>query len=208
LQYALLALVSALSIFPATAQRERVGGYTLASETLENRDQSSMAAMSKSSKLTAVLAAASVAIPAGAWRVDLPQPTEVLASSLVLEGWSPKPTSPPELRRMLRRQSNDDDEDDDESMLVAPDATCGYISGLEGAHYTCVGDFSCVMYTASSTSSGNVACCNDRNCNLRVTCINYEEFYSSSACNDACRVDGFTVKWYVYEIVSDTFDRG
>jgi len=150
--------------------------------------------MSKSSKLTAVLAAASVAIPAGAWRVDLPQPTEVLASSLVLEGWSPKPTSPPELRRMLRRQSNDDDEDDDESMLVAPDATCGYISGLEGAHYTCVGDFSCVMYTASSTSSGNVACCNDRNCNLRVTCINYEEFYSSSACNDACRVDGFTVK--------------
>lgn len=162
--------------------------------------------MSKSAKLTAVVAAASVVIPAGAWKIDLPKPTEVLPASFAIDGWSPKPTSAPELRRMLRRQNDDNgDDEEDQSMLVAPDATCGYISGLEGAHYTCVGDFSCVMYTASSTSSGNVACCDDRNCNLRVSCINYEEYYSSSACNDACRVDGFTLKWYVFQILAQKF---
>lgn len=159
--------------------------------------------MVKSTRLTAVLPAAVLLVPAGALRLSVPEPTQALAA-IDNDGWAPKPTSPPELKRLLRRQSDDEEEEDDddepESMLVAPDATCGYISGLEGAHYTCIGDYSCVLFTAVSTTSGNVACCDDRNCNLRVTCIDFDDFYTSSACNDACRVDGFTLKWYVKRV--------
>ena len=42
---------------------------------------------------------------------------------------SPRPTDPPKLKqRILKRQSSSDDD----TFLVAPDNTCGYISGLAG----------------------------------------------------------------------------
>ncbi|KAM0330654.1 hypothetical protein ACHAQA_003605 [Verticillium albo-atrum] len=45
--------------------------------------------------------------------------------------------------------------------LVAPDNTCGYVSGRPGAVFTCNGaDANCLFFTADSTLRGAVACCN------------------------------------------------
>ncbi|UKZ56352.1 hypothetical protein TrVGV298_010188 [Trichoderma virens] len=81
-----------------------------------------------------------------------------------------------------------------ETVYLAPDATCGYISGLAGAGYTCGVSATCVFFTSSAAGPGHVACCNSVDCNARNVCIDYEGYFSSSKCNDGCKVDTFTLK--------------
>ena len=150
--------------------------------------------------LTVAVAAALFA-PVHAQRPHLPKAT----ASVVLpsDGWTPRPTPPPGgLSRLRKRQSEDDDEDGDEdedgtTILVAPDNTCGFVSSRAGAHFTCSGDYSCVMFTATANFNGYLGCCNDIECGVRFDCIDYESYYSSGACDDGCLVDAYTLKWYL-----------
>lgn len=119
------------------------------------------------------------------------QPTG--AVTLALDGVTPKPTSPPDFPRLLRRQTNPDDQ----YILVAPDATCGYISGRPGASYTCGPQATCAFLSIDG-GDGSVACCNTEECGVRASCVDYEDFFSSSACNDGCEVDIFTLKWFAF----------
>ncbi|KAL7951041.1 hypothetical protein V8C42DRAFT_308355 [Trichoderma barbatum] len=121
-------------------------------------------------------------------------PRATAASDYAFDGFSPKPTEAikfPFHHAIQRRAGSSSSSA--ETVYLAPDATCGFISGLAGAGYTCGVSATCVFFT-SSTAPGHVACCNSVECNARNTCINYEEFFSSSKCNDGCRLDTFTLK--------------
>lgn len=153
--------------------------------------------MSKST--TGLLAVAFAAMASASVNIQ-PFPKATGAMALPNADWANQiePTAAPVPPGRYARGSLDFAERADPSnILVAPDATCGYISGRQGAEYTCVGDYTCALFPASGPSTGNVACCNSAACNIRKACINYEQYHSSSACDDACRVDGYTVKWYV-----------
>lgn len=147
--------------------------------------------MISTSGLAAVLAA--MVAPLSASLIErLPEPTGALDLP-VRDGVSPKPTAAP-----LAGQVFNFARDDGLSAIVASDNTCGFVSALQGAHYTCIGsDYSCALIPGAGSSTGNVGCCNTKACTVRRGCIDYAAYYSSSACDDACRVDAFTVKWYV-----------
>lgn len=124
-------------------------------------------------------------------------PKATVSVDLAADGWTPKPTSPPGgLTKLHKRKSSDEDDDEGSTALVAPDNTCGYVSARPGAHFTCSSDYSCVFFTASSSYTGYVGCCGDVDCGVRLDCIDYDGYYSSSYCDDGCRVDAFTLKWY------------
>ncbi|CAM1504148.1 Fc.00g017390.m01.CDS01 [Cosmosporella sp. VM-42] len=137
------------------------------------------------------VAIAALVATANARNLALPNPTA--SFELPLDGISPRPTKAPVgLHELFRRAS--ESSTTDETVLVAPDNTCGYISGRPGAGYTCFGDATCVFFTSATDRDGAVACCNTAECNLRLTCIDYTEFFSSSACDGGCEVDAYTLK--------------
>ncbi|RYP09721.1 hypothetical protein DL764_001147 [Monosporascus ibericus] len=95
-------------------------------------------------------------------------------------------TIPPSALDLKKRQEV-------QTVLVGPDNTCGYISGRAGAVYSCnVQTAQCAFVTNSGF--GAVACCNEYDCGLRVTCLDYEQIYSSSSCDYGCLQDTFTAK--------------
>ncbi|RYP29795.1 hypothetical protein DL767_006536 [Monosporascus sp. MG133] len=95
-------------------------------------------------------------------------------------------TIPPSALDLKKRQEI-------QTVLVGPDNTCGYISGRAGAVYSCqVQTAQCAFVTNSG--SGFVACCNEVDCGLRAACLDYEQIYSSSACDYGCLQDTFTAK--------------
>ena len=139
------------------------------------------------------IAIAALFATANARNLDLPKPTGAFV--LLLDGISPRPTSAPlGLHELLRRAGTTTT---DETVLVAPDNTCGYISGRPGAGYTCFGDATCVFFTSATSRAGAVACCNSAECNLRLTCIDYVNYWTSSKCDGGCEVDAYTLKWYI-----------
>ncbi|KAI1745316.1 hypothetical protein F4680DRAFT_99094 [Xylaria scruposa] len=69
----------------------------------------------------------------------------------------------------------------DQTVLIAPDNTCGYVSGRPGA-FIIQEDF------------GRAGCCQGDNCGLRATCLDYNQVYSQSACDNGCLQDTFTLK--------------
>ncbi|KAH7273815.1 hypothetical protein FSOLCH5_001306 [Fusarium solani] len=141
----------------------------------------------KASEFAATIVALSVT--ANARHLAYPEPTSIVA--LALDGVSPAPTTPPQLHEFFRRAN----QDDPKTVLVAPDATCGYISGRLGAPFVCDDtDRPCIFITPEGSRSGAIACCNEDGCATRASCVNYEEFYSSSKCDDGCAVDEFTLK--------------
>ncbi|PKS09734.1 hypothetical protein jhhlp_004355 [Lomentospora prolificans] len=80
------------------------------------------------------------------------------------------------------------------TVYVGPDNICGYIDGRPGASLYCPAGANCVLFTAQPTMSGAVACCNADACNLRLTCMDYNQVVSSSLCDNGCMVDAFTLK--------------
>ncbi|RYP51756.1 hypothetical protein DL768_002979 [Monosporascus sp. mg162] len=95
-------------------------------------------------------------------------------------------TIPPSALDLKKRQ-------DANTVLFAPDNTCGYISGRPGAVYSCQVQTEICAF-ASASGFGFVGCCNDSDCGMRATCLDYEQVYSSSLCNDGCLYDTFTAK--------------
>ncbi|KAI0843350.1 hypothetical protein F5Y06DRAFT_291259 [Hypoxylon sp. FL0890] len=112
------------------------------------------------------------------------QPTNSLIPSPAIQ--LPQITLPPSIHELAKRQSG-------QTVLVGPDNTCGYFDGRAGAVYSCNGaGVTCALVTTSSY--GAVACCDGSDCGIRVACIDYREFMLSSACDDGCIQDTFTVK--------------
>lgn len=147
----------------------------------------------KRSGLTVAVAAALFA------PIHAQRPRATASVVLPSDGWTPKPTPPPGgLSRLRKRQNGDDDDDDDDgtTVYVAPDNTCGFVSARAGAHFTCSGDYSCVLFTATANLNGYAGCCDEIDCGVRLDCIDYESLRSSSACDDGCLVDAYTLKWY------------
>ncbi|KAI1765844.1 hypothetical protein GGR53DRAFT_464973 [Hypoxylon sp. FL1150] len=126
--------------------------------------------------VTAVQAMAFDGKPAEATDTGIPSPTFQL----------PEITLPPSMKELAKRQEG-------QTVLIGPDNTCGYVDGRAGAVYSCNGkDLTCALVTASAY--GAVACCDAEDCGIRVACIDYNEFVSSSACDVGCIQDTYTVK--------------
>jgi hypothetical protein len=136
----------------------------------------------------AALAAAAGAVSASAVLPRLPKETGVF--DFPFDQITPRPTRAPEAPLELLRRA-----EAETTVSVGPDNLCGYISDLPGASYTCPADYRCVLFTAEATLSGEIACCKPGDCNVRLTCLDFKQISSSSSCNDACKVDAFTLKW-------------
>ncbi|KAK0626174.1 hypothetical protein B0T14DRAFT_492553 [Immersiella caudata] len=115
-----------------------------------------------------------------------PRATDTIA--IPLDAQSPAPTTPPALHQFLKRQNGNG-----QTVLVAPDNTCGYVSGQSDAAYTCVDRAAlCVFITASG--SGAAGCCGAADCGFRVACLDYDQISSSRLCDAECSTDTFTEK--------------
>ncbi|KAK1761429.1 hypothetical protein QBC47DRAFT_28699 [Echria macrotheca] len=121
-----------------------------------------------------------------------PGPKATEAAKIPLDATSPRPTTPPSLHEFLRRDSSNE-----QTVLIAPDNTCGYVSGQAGAAYTCVEKNAlCVFVTISEggRSAGAAGCCNTQECGFRLACLDYNQISSSSQCDSNCMTDTFTEK--------------
>ena len=147
--------------------------------------------------------------------LNLPRATPI-NPELDPQGWTPRPTASPEIPLELRRRAYLTNAA--QYVLIAPDRTCGYVSGSsgkmicsvhllrvdtnwsEGADFACPSSVeSCVFFPVTGSGSaswGAVGCCSTiSDCGIRTQCIDSKAFSSSSACNDACRFDPTTLKW-------------
>lgn len=116
-------------------------------------------------------------------------PMKTLLPSIHADAMSPRPTEAPAFHELLRRQSSG------ETVLVAPDNTCGYVSGLPGAGYACNAvSATCVLAPSTTGRRGFVGCCDTADCGIRLTCLDLTQISSSSLCDNGCMVDTFTVK--------------
>ncbi|RFU75689.1 hypothetical protein TARUN_6582 [Trichoderma arundinaceum] len=145
--------------------------------------------MNKAPSVYAALAALLAAVDAR----NLHQPRATAVSDYDFGGFSPKPTDAPNFPFHQALQHRAVSSSSPTVVYVAPDATCGFISGLAGAGYTCGVGATCVFFT-SSTAPGHVACCNSVDCNARNVCIDYKGYFSESRCDNGCAVDTFTLK--------------
>ncbi|KAI1873821.1 uncharacterized protein JN550_003090 [Neoarthrinium moseri] len=133
--------------------------------------------------LTAVFG---TAVRALALESTIPRPTEASIPDPTLQ--LPEITEPPSpsvVKELLRRA-------DVETVLVAPDNTCGYVSGLLGAAYTC-GNTNGYCAFITTAAFGAVACCNSGGCDFRTDCRDREQI-SDGDCGNGCMNDIYTVK--------------
>ncbi|PNP52955.1 hypothetical protein THARTR1_06470 [Trichoderma harzianum] len=147
-------------------------------------------------KATSVYAALAALLAAADARNLNKLPRATAASDYAFDGFSPKPTEAINFpfHQALQRRAGSASTSSPTVVYLAPDATCGYISGLAGAGYTCGVSATCVFFTSSALGPGHVACCDTQDCNVRNVCIDYEGYFSQSKCNDGCKVDTFTLK--------------
>ncbi|KAL2020145.1 hypothetical protein VTK56DRAFT_8750 [Thermocarpiscus australiensis] len=115
-----------------------------------------------------------------------PRPTDNI-HVLREDGWTPNPTAAPSLPEVLRRQDNWAS-----TYLLAPDNTCGYVSGSKKSAYACLDDdLQCAFVPSSGKVPGAIGCCNGNDCAFRVTCLDRGEM---SSCDKRCQSDSFTLK--------------
>ncbi|KAK3949346.1 hypothetical protein QBC32DRAFT_266931 [Pseudoneurospora amorphoporcata] len=112
---------------------------------------------------------------------------------------TPKPTLPPTPHHELfKRQvsgSASGSGSYGDTIFIAPDNTCGYVSGLAGAAFTCIDPAnSCVFIPSSGSIPGAAGCCNTKLCGFRVACMDYSEVLVQSKCDDGCMADTYTAK--------------
>lgn len=94
-------------------------------------------------------------------------------------------TAPPNLHELAKRQEA-------QTVLVGPDNTCGYVSGLLASAYTC-NDVKAQCAFLTYANIGAVACCNSATCGFRLDCVDYARL-STSSCGASCQNDMNTVK--------------
>ncbi|KAK7429260.1 hypothetical protein QQZ08_004270 [Neonectria magnoliae] len=133
-------------------------------------------------KVSASFAAlAALSATANAMHLLRSEPTAPVAPAD--DGVSPRPTDAPNYDLFRRADKG--------TMLYAPDNTCGYISGRQGAGYTCFGSATCAFSVAKD--EGHVACCANGECNMRFSCVD-NQAYSAGECDGGCEVDVLTLK--------------
>ncbi|CAI0651472.1 unnamed protein product [Colletotrichum noveboracense] len=141
--------------------------------------------------VTSIRSIASLAVLSGLANAKLyAVPEATTTFNLPLDQFSPQPTKAPAYADLRRRQTSAAT-----TVLVAPDNTCGYISGRAGAAYTCGTAASCIFFTSTSRVKGFVACCDADDCGARRTCYDARQISSSSVCDNGCMVDKYTLKW-------------
>lgn len=125
----------------------------------------------------------------------------------LVQGWTPQPTPPPKMRfDFLRRQEatasategTDISSNGTASQIgwLAPDNTCGYIGGSLGAYLSCSATEYCGAMEYGG--QGTLACCGaapNAPCTFFQTCIDYNQYWTSSACDHVCEEDINTMKW-------------
>ncbi|KAF5009592.1 hypothetical protein FDECE_4196 [Fusarium decemcellulare] len=112
----------------------------------------------------------------------------------LLNDIAPRQTAPPSLDDLHRRTAG---KNDLITISVAPDNTCGFISGRPGASRVCSGDSSCLFFPPAPSRSverGGVFCCGTSSCEYHATCVNSVEYFESSKCDGGCEVDNYTLK--------------
>lgn len=107
----------------------------------------------------------------------------------------PLPTQAPSVPRQYLAARQNAAASSKTTAYVGPDNICGYIEGRPGASLYCPAGANCVLFTAQPTMTGAVACCNTDACNIRLTCLDYNQVISQSLCDNGCMVDAFTLKW-------------
>lgn len=153
--------------------------------------------MKTASVLTAAVAVISAEVEGRNLVVNQPRATGTAV--LPDDGSSPKPTSPPGLDHppqggIFRRAPASNTL---LTAMIAPDNTCGWISASVAVPYTCGAGATCGLVLAQKTLSGVVMCFNDVEYNFRFGCIDYDSYFSSSACDHLCAENTQVMKWCV-----------
>ncbi|TWU74921.1 hypothetical protein ED733_004570 [Metarhizium rileyi] len=149
--------------------------------------------MKPSSVLTTAAAAVSTLVEAN----TVPKQAEATASvALPDDGVSPRPTPPPgwerfEPRHLFGRAVTSTQTP--LTMMIAPDNTCGWISGNFAVAYTCGVGATCGIVQAQKTFSGMIMCFDNVAYNFRVACVDYQ-MYQSSSCDHLCAENTLIVK--------------
>lgn len=146
---------------------------------------------SKIAATAAILAVSNALKPA--------QPARTAPVEVALYGFTPKPTDPPSPDLVARRKALYARDSSTVTILYNANNTCGYVSGSRDLPFACANtDHYCALYTAHDNIPGRIACCDTLECHFQVTCIDYDQYYSSDACDDTCRSDTLTGKWFVH----------
>ncbi|KAF2965929.1 hypothetical protein GQX73_g7620 [Xylaria multiplex] len=95
-------------------------------------------------------------------------------------------TEAPKIRELMRRAEGE------QTILFGPDNTCGYVSGRAGAPITCNTAYTCAFIYDDSYGRGG--CYSDNDYGIRDTCLDYQQVYSTSLCDNGCLQDTFTLK--------------
>ncbi|KAI0542172.1 hypothetical protein GGR58DRAFT_527231 [Xylaria digitata] len=98
----------------------------------------------------------------------------------------PEITEAPKIGELMRRAEGE------QTILLGPDNTCGYVSGRAGAPITCNTAYTCAFVYDDSYGRGG--CYSDGDYGIRDTCLDYQQVYSTSLCDNGCLQDTFTLK--------------
>ncbi|PNY27792.1 Uncharacterized protein TCAP_02280 [Tolypocladium capitatum] len=122
----------------------------------------------------------------------LPKATQSVL--LPLDGMTPKPTPPPGMHELVWRR--DAASPLALTMVIAPDKTCGYVSGIASSAYTCAASSTCGLVLSKSVYPGYVVCFDAQVevVDFHINCVDYNAFYKSSSCDPNCAHDTQTLK--------------
>jgi hypothetical protein len=132
----------------------------------------------------------------------LPEPTPpALDVASLLLGWTPRPTEGPSFELIKARGLLDKRVTSSPSLIgyIAPDRTCGYISGSVGNVIECSVGSTCLAVAPVATNPGALGCCNaaGTDCYFNTRCFDSTQIFSSSLCDQACQQDVNIHLWYV-----------
>ncbi|OAQ74295.1 transmembrane alpha-helix domain-containing protein [Pochonia chlamydosporia 170] len=140
-------------------------------------------------KSTSVLATAVAALSTAVQGLNMaPRAAKQTASAVLADdGISPRPTPPPgwdrfEPENLFRRATTSKTP---LTMMIAPDNTCGFISGSYAIPYTCGRSATCGIVQAQQTFSGMIMCFDSQAFNFRFACVD-NAMYQSSSCDHLC----------------------
>lgn len=149
-------------------------------------------------KSTSVLATAVAALSTAVQGLNMaPRAAKQTASAVLADdGISPRPTPPPgwdrfEPENLFRRATTSKTP---LTMMIAPDNTCGFISGSYAIPYTCGRSATCGIVQAQQTFSGMIMCFDSQAFNFRFACVD-NAMYQSSSCDHLCAENTQILKW-------------
>ncbi|KAG4444299.1 hypothetical protein IFR05_000274 [Cadophora sp. M221] len=128
-------------------------------------------------------------------------PAEATApNNIILNLALPTPTPAPDNQELRRRQESQ------RTLLVGPDATCGYIGGNATQPWGCTASSTCafatptiqVLDSRTTTAPGSVLCCDSESgCPTKpgpTSCVDKHRFDIKTACTGSCLEDDRVLK--------------